>query len=83
MGLDREVLERFLDEYRGWDRQALQREGLLKKGCPPKGTDLIDAQIPVADEARHCSSWPRTCSTGCSSATRPPTRASSGRSGSC
>lgn len=45
MKLDREVLERFLAKTRGWDRPALQRQGLLKKGCPRKGTDLIDARF--------------------------------------
>ena len=45
MGLDRAVLEHFLEKNRGWTRPALQRDGLLKKGCPRKGTEIIEAQF--------------------------------------
>jgi hypothetical protein len=45
MGLDREGLERFLAKNKRWDRQTLQDGGVLKKGCPRKGTDLIDARF--------------------------------------
>lgn len=45
MGLDREVLVRFLAKNKRWNRRMLQSEGLLTKGCPRKGTDLIDTRF--------------------------------------
>ena len=45
LNLDRAGLSRFLETNRRWNRRTLQRGGLLKKGCPRKGTDLIDARF--------------------------------------
>jgi hypothetical protein len=45
MALNRKVLEHFLGKQRHWDRRTLEREGLLKKGCPRKGTELIEARF--------------------------------------
>ncbi len=42
LGLNGGVLSRFLEANRHWNRRTLQRDGLLRKGCPRKGTDLID-----------------------------------------
>jgi hypothetical protein len=45
MGLDRLHLERFLDEYRGYDRERLIEMGLLAKDCPAKGGELIGSRF--------------------------------------
>jgi hypothetical protein len=45
MVLDSKVLNGFLTKYGHVKRQQLQRQGLLKKGCPRKGTDLIGAKF--------------------------------------
>ncbi len=45
LGLNGGVLSRFLDANRRWNRRTLRRDGLLRKGCPRKGTDLIDARF--------------------------------------
>ncbi|HEY5984192.1 MAG TPA: hypothetical protein VIU38_12045 [Anaerolineales bacterium] len=45
MGLDRERLIKFLKTYRGYDRNRLIREGLLMKGTPRKGGEMIGASF--------------------------------------
>jgi len=45
MGLDRSRLVNFLGKYRGCDRAWLLRQGLLKKGSPRKGADMITARF--------------------------------------
>jgi hypothetical protein len=45
MNLDSIVLRAFLSGNDAWTRQRLQSEGLLKDGCPPKGTDLIEGRF--------------------------------------
>ena len=45
MGLDQDRLAKFLGTYRGYDREQLIREGLLRKTCPAKGTDLITSKF--------------------------------------
>lgn len=39
--LDRAKLNKFLRQYKGYDRFRLVRDGYLKKNTPPKGRDLI------------------------------------------
>ena len=41
LGLDRDRLEAFLEQYQHFDREKLVREGLLHKSCPAKDTDMI------------------------------------------
>lgn len=45
MGLDRDRLAQFLNEYRGYDRAALIETGLLAKDCPAKGGELIGSNF--------------------------------------
>jgi hypothetical protein len=52
MGLDRGRLERFLGEQGGYDRGRLIHEGLLSKGTPVKGTDMISSEFRSAEGER-------------------------------
>lgn len=45
MGLDQRTLENFISTNKAWDRRTLQSKGLLKKGCPRKGADLIEERF--------------------------------------
>ena len=45
MGITAGTLQDFLDRNKHWDRRALQAMGLLRKGAPKKGTELIDARF--------------------------------------
>jgi hypothetical protein len=45
MGIHAGTLQEFLEKNKHWDRRALQARGLLKKGAPKKGTELIEARF--------------------------------------
>jgi hypothetical protein len=45
MRLDRERLAAFLAKYGAYERISLMRDGYLKRGCPRKGSDLIEAKF--------------------------------------